>query len=69
MRAFYDRTYSGIPISIIAIIVINFILLNIVTAIVIENVFGKSKKDEEIQKRMDEQKRITQWIAIKKVFL
>lgn len=68
VRSVKDKAPAVVPIAVLTILIANFVLLNIVTAVVIENVFHLSKIDEEMLARAKEQKRIQQWKLLKRIF-
>lgn len=49
---------AALPISLLCIVASSLVLLNIVTAVVIHQVFTSSQKDEELEQRQKEAKRM-----------
>jgi len=63
-----DRNPWIYMISIWCIVSINFVLFNLVTAVVIHKVFTMSAKDAAVARRLYEHKRVRQWRLLKGIF-
>ncbi|CAD7935311.1 unnamed protein product [Amoebophrya sp. A120] len=68
VRHVRDRNSWAWPTAIFCIISVNFVLFNLVTAVVIQTVFVMSAKDADIERRLREHKRVKQWKLLKSIF-